>query len=90
MYVAVLVPVVLVKLGEALLVARVDAVNKPPAHQQFRPVLDEASLHLLCMLGHNKINVKNQRISRANRGGKGKQRHNVDSFGLSSWWKCTA
>lgn len=41
-----LVPVVLVELGKALLVARVDAVDEPPAHQHFRTVLDEASLTL--------------------------------------------
>lgn len=46
----ILVPVVLVKLGEALLVARVDAVNERHAHDHFRPVLDEASLQLLYRL----------------------------------------
>lgn len=42
----VLVPVVLVKLREALLVARVDAVHKAPAHQHLRAILDETSLQL--------------------------------------------
>jgi len=41
-----LVPVVLVKLCEALLVARVDAVHKPPAHQHLRAILDETGLQL--------------------------------------------
>lgn len=34
------------KLGEALLVAGVNAVNEPPAHQHLRAVLDKASLQL--------------------------------------------
>lgn len=42
----VLVPVVLVKLCEALLVARVDAVHKPSTHQHLRAILDETSLQL--------------------------------------------
>lgn len=65
-----LVPVVLVELSEALLVAGVGPIHEPQAHDDLGAVLDEAGLQLVVVLvvfGQRGVKTKSNRAGKSRR-----------------------